>query len=472
MLPATVDVGSPSFGVKGDGTTDDAPSLQAAIASAPQGGTVVLGPNTYRLGASLVISKQVTLVGAGGAGDYAPTALVTDGTFPAVVFQGNPGGWASLRDVAVRASAKVAGVHGVKVRAHGVRLDGVNIQGYGGNGIDINADDWPGGSNANNWRVSSCRVVACGGHGLYVRGSDANAGLCDGSDFTANAGWGIRDESLAGNTYVASMVEANVGGALYAANAGGSIFLGCYTEGGQPPSHVAYPGAVIGGTHGAGFDAGSTAFMMLNSDNVSPHRVRRVVGGKTLTHTLGNGEPFAASHVAHTDDELGMYAWAWDGSGYGAGRTNKPPALRLATDGHLDLPQGFTLGGLFVQPATAPRVWASNGCPLLAIDWPWLARKGDMVLDASGQSAGWYCNANCGSGHPWGASSGGYAPGATTVPTTRNGYVYRVRPESTSTVTGPTEPAWPTTPGATVADGGVLWECWGRTDSGLRPIGT
>lgn len=57
-----------------------------------------------------------------------------------------------------------------------------------------------------------------------------------------------------------------------------------------------------------------------------------------------------------------------------------------------------------------------------------------------------------------------WAPGETQalddlcVPSTLNGFLYRVTSVTTG-VTGASEPAWPTTVGATVIDGGVRWTC-------------
>lgn len=49
-----------------------------------------------------------------------------------------------------------------------------------------------------------------------------------------------------------------------------------------------------------------------------------------------------------------------------------------------------------------------------------------------------------------------YGVGDRVTPVARNGYVYRVTVAGQS---GATEPAWPTTIGQTVADGGVTWAC-------------
>ena len=51
------------------------------------------------------------------------------------------------------------------------------------------------------------------------------------------------------------------------------------------------------------------------------------------------------------------------------------------------------------------------------------------------------------------------------VPTELNGYSYKVIEEGHS---GATEPNWPTTLGATVQDGHVLWQCW--PEFGTYPV--
>lgn len=56
------------------------------------------------------------------------------------------------------------------------------------------------------------------------------------------------------------------------------------------------------------------------------------------------------------------------------------------------------------------------------------------------------------------ASGETQAVGDLCVPTTLNGYLYRASAITTG-VTGATQPSWPTTVGATVADGGVTWTC-------------
>lgn len=71
-------VDAPPFNAKGDGTSNDAPAIQAAIAacSAAGGGIVKFGPSDYKLLASLVCPDHVCLRGCGPGA----TRLIYDGT--------------------------------------------------------------------------------------------------------------------------------------------------------------------------------------------------------------------------------------------------------------------------------------------------------------------------------------------------------------------------------------------------------
>lgn len=110
-----------------------------------------------------------------------------------------------------------------------------------------------GGLVANNWFIDYARIDNCGRHGLMVDGADANAGICLGLDASGNGGWGIYESSFLGNTYVGCHTDLNTLGPYKADDPNGrSIFIGCYAEGNQNPSEVAYPSMVVGGLHGPG----------------------------------------------------------------------------------------------------------------------------------------------------------------------------------------------------------------------------
>jgi hypothetical protein len=98
------------------------------------------------------------------------------------------------------------------------------------------------------------------GHGLFTRGSDANVGTIASCYFSGNKGYAVVEHSMYGNTYVGCTAEANFLGPYFSINhaTNNSVFLGCYSEGDQPPS-ILHPSkrmgeaatVVMGGTHGA-----------------------------------------------------------------------------------------------------------------------------------------------------------------------------------------------------------------------------
>lgn len=98
------------------------------------------------------------------------------------------------------------------------------------------------------------------GHGLFTRGSDSNVGTIASCYFSGNKGYAVVEHSQYGNTYVGCTAEANFLGPYFSINhlTNNSVFLGCYSEGDQPPSilhpsrHMGEPATVVmGGTHGA-----------------------------------------------------------------------------------------------------------------------------------------------------------------------------------------------------------------------------
>ena len=81
------------------------------------------------------------------------------------------------------------------------------------------------------------------GHGIYLNGSDANAGYFIGGDLGGNGspvsdhnwtgiGYNIYDSSFLGNTYVqAQMASGGIGSVFNDSIGGGGTFVGCYVEG-------------------------------------------------------------------------------------------------------------------------------------------------------------------------------------------------------------------------------------------------
>jgi hypothetical protein len=122
--------------------------------------------------------------------------------------------------------------HGIVVLGPTV-IENCFVRNFPGNGIHIHADvTQQPPTNANTFRIIGGKALRNGGHGLYVKGGDANGGVVIHFRAIDNKGWGIYEDSFLGNTYIACPTASNTLGAIYAASAKASFFFGCYVEGG------------------------------------------------------------------------------------------------------------------------------------------------------------------------------------------------------------------------------------------------
>jgi len=266
------------FGADPTGVADSLAAFNAAIASFTTvldysvyslGGTVVVPPGKYYLSGPLVISRSIVLTGVGSPKDNDAgiswlqfndningIIVVSAATSPT----GLEGSGATIRNLYIERKTNSGGTLGSGIFLQSrARIENCVIAFFRANGISIIANSGaPSPTNANLWEISSTAVLQNGNNGLFVDGPDANAGVCTMLNATANTGWGIYDSSFLGNTYIACHTDTNVAGAYKSDDPNArNIFIGCYSESGQPASDILAPSFVIGGLQGAGLTATS-----------------------------------------------------------------------------------------------------------------------------------------------------------------------------------------------------------------------
>lgn len=274
------------------------------------GGRVFVPRGVYSLASDLIINCQVHLEGEGGMDHDGTRLLFANGKGIKVQYNiaGNiNASWTIIKNLRVHGAAKTVLVNAIEIKAHGVAVENVSISNFKGNGID-NFTTVPD-SNGNNWILHNVRVSECDGHGVFIDGPDSNAGVATMIDSNNNGGWGIYDSSFLGNTYVACHTAANTLGAYKTDSANArNVFIGCYSESGQPASALVTPTFVVGGLHAAGFTVGSThAFLDVDSGGevTSLHGLgsEEITGSDTLIAMLGgnpsNGDILKVFHTTN-----------------------------------------------------------------------------------------------------------------------------------------------------------------------------
>jgi hypothetical protein len=251
------------------------------------GPTIQLGYGSYYMSDELVFDRSVCLRGM-GLGKY------HDGSNSRLIFAAGKKGIVLNHypeSVPGAGGSHVAYVHieslghGGQTTKHGIEMDVTasiehsTIRGFGGNGVDITADINVG-SNANCFYLNYLTIYSNAGHGVYCSGGDANAGTGIGLNLLSNGGYGIRDDSFLGNTWVGCHTSGNTTGAYYLVGGGSrSVLLGCYSEADQPGSYVGSAAHVYGGLHGAGVTVDGLGFV---NNSIYPHHLASQESGDEL----------------------------------------------------------------------------------------------------------------------------------------------------------------------------------------------
>jgi hypothetical protein len=261
-------------GVDPTGKTDSADGIQRALDT---GRRTILAPSgTYLCGHSLRIRRGLNFCGESGAGWYSGTVLQFPPDSDGIIFDSpfQPGGiveggsWATLERMAIQQLHKEASKqphHGINVLCP-AKLRDLWANGWSGDvcHIESSITGVPHG-NPNNWSIRDCIFDGSNGHGLFVRGTDANAGHADMLSCMGNGGFGVCDFSFLGNTYTACHTRTNKAGGYCTLDRSAqqpegqvryTLLQGCYAEGDQPPNVLSDWTLALWGTFGNGCQGG------------------------------------------------------------------------------------------------------------------------------------------------------------------------------------------------------------------------
>jgi hypothetical protein len=285
-----------------DGSVDNLAAFNAAILAMgaigdhPQANDLIVPAPTianayYKFSGPLHINRQLRLRGVGGsvANQYATASKLVWGVgmngiivdyFAAGAADGIGAVIQNLAIVATNAGA-TTGASGIKLLGFAT-IDSCGITGWGEDGIHIDAS--VAASNANQWRVYNCFVQSNMKNGLYVAGTDANAGNAMGNIFDSNGLYGIDDQSTLGNTYVGNEISSNVTGSVrlgFGQDVNSSVGVGNYIEAGQGALFVGLGASWLGGANGSGNSATSTGHYQAGN-NTTGMTFQPAAGGSAM----------------------------------------------------------------------------------------------------------------------------------------------------------------------------------------------
>lgn len=221
------------FGGDASGVGANDAAFAAALASvtanpngAYRGGPrLFFPPGKYRFDDSIQLKKTVILEGCGTGqeGGQATVLQFPVDTHGIIVHRYNTigdtvesptttaGDASIIRNMQIRGTKTGTVGHGIWLRARAT-VEQVYVQDFAENGIHVVAASGGGGSfegNANNFHITYCRINGCNRHGLYIDGTDANAGVVTHLDCSGNGGWGVYDSSFLGNLYLGCHTNNN-----------------------------------------------------------------------------------------------------------------------------------------------------------------------------------------------------------------------------------------------------------------------
>jgi hypothetical protein len=147
--------------------------------------------------------------------------------------------------------------NGIQANAR-IKLRDVTLKGFSQNGLLIWANMEEGGD-ASGSSVEYSHALENGHDGFLAGRTDANAITFIGCDARDNGRYGFNDDSFLGNNFMSCMAHYNKKGDYHVrdwANAR-SLFMGCYSEGGNTVSLLGPHTTVIGGIWGTPYKLGN-----------------------------------------------------------------------------------------------------------------------------------------------------------------------------------------------------------------------
>lgn len=351
----------------------------------------------------------------------------------------------------------------IEQRAH---LKSVVISRCRGTGLAMIAMAGGIDSNANLSRLIDIETSAHLGHGVFVDGSDANAGVFESLNSVGNTGWGIVDEGLLGNLYSAPHTSENQLGPYRIGRvpdpddpdelmnaATRSVLTNAYAEMGQGDSifgsFVLVVGGVTGRWEGGGHVLGGDGFQ------------RHIITGRDYRTTLGHhveahdttllrhdGPNVRHHRAVRADGAIDDYAFH---SGIVSQRWH---GHQVRGAGLIEFPRGALFGSTVIRsvdPARPPRGTYAPGDFCLNI------KGGQPVTPA----------ARFGIGESW-TSKRIYRVGDVVAPGNDLAYVCIGVGRAYGGTSGDMEPNWAE---AEVLDNEVTWERWGSDEPTWTEIG-
>jgi len=211
-----IDITDEAFGAKGDGATDNATSIQAAIDAcyAAGGGVVFIPEGDFHFGTTLALKKYVSLKGTGkGDGTSGGSILQYTGASYGINIDGATDEWGSvLEGFQLLSSTGTYAIHLFDVVS--IHVKDLYIKNWPNGGIQF---DTTGSKPVISIHVSGCDIETLG-NGINIIGVDgyANHATFIGNRIKANTLWNVYGEvKVSGWTFLGNDFETGFAGGVY-----------------------------------------------------------------------------------------------------------------------------------------------------------------------------------------------------------------------------------------------------------------